>query len=140
MKLTMKNDYTFQKVSGYPDDPKMMSTDEVKEELARWSYVIGSWMEGDRVDLDQIVGLDAFLSALATDEVEYEEPLNEYWFMATFEYQDSFRVVAQSQEQADTAAKGLFESYTTTLPARINETRRFGRHLDRIGANAKRIA
>ena len=41
MKLTMKNDYTFQKVTGYFEDPEMMSVDDVKDELARWSHVIG---------------------------------------------------------------------------------------------------
>ena len=131
MKLTMKNNYTFQKVSGYPDDPKMMSTDEVKEELARWAHVIGSWMEGDAVDLCQVVGLDAFLSALATSEVEYEEHLESYRYHAGYEYFNFFDVVAGSQEEADKAANEQFRRMRSNMPRRVNESRGVFGYLER---------
>lgn len=120
MKLTMKDDYTFQSITGYPDDPEMMSTDDVKGELARWSQVIGSWMEGGEVTLDQIAGLDGFLSALATEEVEYEEPLEEYTFVAGFEYYKRFRVFGRSAEDARQMAKCRYAEYRVRLPKMHN--------------------
>ena len=123
MKLTMKNDYSFQRIIGYPDDPEMMSTDDVKAELKRWAHVIGSWMDGYPVELDQIMGLDGFLSALATEEVEYERPLNTYGYHAGFEYYDNFEVIAESQEQADEQALKLFERMKEGMPQRINEAK-----------------
>lgn len=132
MKLTMKNDYTFQKMSGYPDDPEMMSTDDVKEELARWSHVIGSWMEGNEVVLDQVAGLDAFLSALATDEVEYEEPLKTYWYHAGFEYYDEFEVIAESQEEADEKALEKFKTMANEMPQQINGSKGCFKYLEQF--------
>lgn len=116
MKLTMKNDYTFQKMSGYPDDPEPMSVDDVKSELARWSKIVGSWMEGDEPRVEQIAGLDGFLSALATEEVEYEEPLEEYTFLVGFEYYRRFRVVGKSAEDARQMAKFRYAEYKERLP------------------------
>lgn len=121
MKLTMENDYTFQRMSGYPYDPEMMSTEQVKDELARWSHVIGSWMEGDAIVLDQIAGLDGFLSALATEEVEYERPLKMYGYHAGFEYYHNFEVIAESQEEADAKALELFNSMAEGMPKKIND-------------------
>ena len=116
MKLTMKDNYEFQKMIGYPDDPEPMNTGDVKEELARWSKVIGSWIEGDEIVLDQIVGIDGFLSALATDEVEYEDPCDEFTFIAGFEYYKRFRVVAHSAEDAYQMAKLRYAEYKERLP------------------------
>ena len=116
MKLTMKNDYSFQKVIGHPDDPEMMSVDEVKDELARWSEVVGSWMEGDEPSVDQIAGLDGFLSALATETVVYEEPYEEYKFFAGFEYYKCFTVMACSVEDARQKAKLKYAEYKERLP------------------------
>lgn len=132
MKLTMKNDYTFQRMSGYPDDPEMMSVDDVKAELARWSHVIGSWMEGDEVVLDQIAGLDGFLSTLATEEVEYEHPLKTYGYHAGFEYYDEFEVIAESQEEADEAALKLFKGMADAMPQRINEAKGCFKYLEQF--------
>lgn len=74
MKLTMKDEYSFQRTIGYPEDPEMMSQEDVKAELARWAYVIGSWMEDYPVRIEDILGLDGFLSALAHGEIEYTAP------------------------------------------------------------------
>ena len=123
MKLTMKNNYSFQKVIGYPDDPELMSVPDVKRELARWSEVVGGWMEGEEPSVDQIAGLDGFLSALATSEIEYEEPLKTYGYHAGFEYYDDFEVLAATQEEADEAAEKLFKSMAEGMPQRINETK-----------------
>lgn len=123
MKLAMKNDYTFQRVSGYLDDPEMMSVDDVKAELVRWSETIGSWIDGDEVVLEQVVGLDGFLSALAFGEIEYEQPLKKYGYHAGFEYYDDFEVVAESQEKADEAAMDLFKRMKGGMPERINEAK-----------------
>lgn len=130
MKLMMKNQYSFQKVIGYPDDPELMNPDDVKEELARWSHVIGSWMEGDDVTVDQIAGLDGFLSALATSEVEFEHPIKKFYYHAGFEYYDNFEVIAESQEQADEAAQGLFKAMADGMPQRINEAKGCFKYLE----------
>lgn len=116
MKLTMKDNYEFQKISGYPDDPEPMSTGDVKEELARWSEVVSSWLCGCEMFHDQIAGLEGFLSALASDEVEYEDPCEEFTFIAGFEYYKRFRVVAHSAEDAYQMAKLRYAEYKERLP------------------------
>ena len=115
MKLTMKNNYSFQKVIGYPDDPELMSVDDVKREFSRWSETIGSWMEGDEVVLDQIAGLDGFLSALAISEVEYDEPILKYEFTADFNYYYPFEVFASSQKEADVKAVEFLQKHQTFM-------------------------
>lgn len=100
MKLTMKDNYSFQKVIGYPDDPEIMSTDDVKEALANWSKIIGSLLMGEKPPLDYIAGLDGLLSALADGEVEYEEPLREYEYTIVFEYSTPLKVMAKDENSA----------------------------------------
>lgn len=135
MKLTMKNNYSFQKVIGYPDDPEIMSTDDVKEALANWSKIIGLLLMGEKPPLDYIAGLDGLLSALADGEVEYEEPLKTYGYHAGFEYYDNFEVIAESQEQADEAALKLFESMAADMPAKINDAKGCFKYLEQYDPN-----
>ena len=133
MKLTMKNDYSFQKVIGYLEDPEAMSTDEVKAELARWSKVIGAWMEGDEPTADQIAGLDGFLSAIATEEVEYERPLIPFKYHAGIEYYLNFEVAAFTQEEADDKAKDILEGIKAVLPKEMHGLRGTWTHLEQEG-------
>lgn len=132
MKLTMKNGYTFQQMSGHPDDPELMFEHEVKDELMRWSQVIGSWMEGDRVVLDQIAGLDGFLAALAGNEVEFEEHLTTWCYYAGFEYYGTFEVIAESQEEADEKALEKFKTMANEMPQQINGSKGCFKYLEQF--------
>ena len=87
-------------------------------------------MEGEEIVLDQVAGLDGFLSALATDKVEYEQPLKTYGYYAGFEYYDNFEVVAESQEQADEQALKVFNAMAERMPERINEAKGCFKYLE----------
>lgn len=129
MKLTMKNGYTFQEAIGYPEDPEMMSADDVRAELLRWSEEIGKWADGGELGYEKVWGLDGFLSALA-GEIEYEQPLGKFGYHAGFEYYDNFEVIAESQEQADIQAIKLFKAMRDGMPKRINEAKGCFKYLE----------
>ena len=120
MKLTMKNNYSFQKAEGYLDDPDMMSVDEVKEQLRYWHSLLEDMDANAQLPSD-LVYLSSFVKSLADGDVEYEEPLKKYGYHAGFEYYDNFEVIAESQEKADEAALKLFKAMAEGMPQRINE-------------------
>lgn len=128
--LTMNNDYSFQRAIGYQGDPEAMSTDDVKAELARWSEVVRSLLEGEKQNPDLLDGLDGFLAELSKGEVKYEHPLTTYCYHVGFEYYDNFEVVAESQEQADEQALKVFNAMAEGMPKRINEAKGCFKYLE----------
>jgi len=106
MKLTMKNDYSFQKAEGYLDDPDTMSVDEVKKQLSYWHDLLEAMDANAKLPSD-LVHLSSFIESLANGEIEYTNPLQEFEYGMAFEYYHRFKVTAKSQEEADEIAKCL---------------------------------
>lgn len=99
MKLTMKDNYSFQKAEGYLDDPDMMSVDEVKEQLRYWHGILEGMDMNAQLPSD-LVYLSSFIKSLADGEVEYEEPLHEYEYTIVFEYSTPLKVMAKDENSA----------------------------------------
>ena len=120
MKLQMKNQLTFQEKSGYPDDPCPVTEGDVKEQLMYWHDLLVKADEERPLDPD-LMNLEAFLYNLASGEVEYTDPANEYEYTAIFEYSKGFNVHAYSQEEADKIAKQRFYEFATWVPVTIGQ-------------------
>lgn len=116
MKLTMENQLSFQKAMGYGDDHEAMTPDEVASQIATWRGIVSSLIDGSMFS-DELTQLESFLYELSyKGEVEYEEPLEEYTFLAGFEYYKRFRVVGKSAEDARQMAKYRYAEYKERLP------------------------
>lgn len=116
MKLQMKNQLTFQEMSGYPDDPAPVSEEQVREQLKYWHNLLVEESPSLHGDL---ANLEAFLYNLAEGEIEYTSPANEYKYVAGYEYNKQISVVAYSQEEADRLAMQEFTEIATCSPLRI---------------------
>lgn len=109
LKLTMNDDYSFQKMIGYHDDPAMMTTDDVQSQLSCWADIVGKILDGETINTDYLSGLDGFLKSLSDiADIRYEHPIPTYEYHAGFELYSNFYVRAGSQDEADEKAKVEF--------------------------------
>lgn len=109
LKLTMNDEYSFQKMMGYHDDPEAMTIDEVRPEISHWANIVGRMLDGENLNADCLNGLDGFLSSLSQADIEYEHPLTEYGYHIGIELCSDFTIYARSQDEADEKAKIEFE-------------------------------
>lgn len=104
MKLTMKDQKSFQRLSGYPEDPEIMSEGEIREHLRYWRDTLDAVLDGKddktgaELDLEL---LGTFLESLESAEIEYTKPYREFEYGVRFEAYKRFTVVADSEEEAD---------------------------------------
>jgi len=142
MKLTMKNQYSFQKAMGYGDDPVMMDADAVKSHLALWQEIVGSiaQLNGPTAKRyhDELVQLESFLNELGScSEIEYEQPLETYEYIYGVEYFKYIYVTASSPEEADRLAEQ--EVHAIERPAEIDGMSCYSYWLDQSYGNCNRI-
>lgn len=135
MKLTMKNQYSFQKAMGYCDDPEMMSDEDVAEHITLWQEIVGNIanLNGSTAKRyhDELVQLESFLNELGScAEIEYEQPLKTYGYHAGFEYYTNFEVIAESQKKADEKALEKFKAMADEMPQQINEAKGCFKYLE----------
>lgn len=103
MKLTMKNQYSFQEAMGYEDDPECMTPSEVIDQLEHWRVAISYLVdEGTKIQFSsELIQIESFLSNLVESrKVVYEEPLQEYEFTVVFEYNLPINVLAKDEGDA----------------------------------------
>lgn len=116
IKLTMNDNYTFQKAEGYEDEPEMNSVEEVRYQLRYWYELLDRMDEQGTLDGD-LVQLMTFIRNLADSEIEYEHPLQSFDYVAGIEYYRTIRVYACSKEDADELAKARFDNLARPMTA-----------------------
>jgi len=115
MKLQLENQYTFQEMMGYGDDPEPMKVEHIKEHIEFWRFKLAQ-LNDSGFGNDELVQLEHFLFCLAHDgDVEFAEPLKEYEYQVSFEYFTTFTVAAASEDVADALASKYFMKYDKNL-------------------------
>lgn len=142
MKLTMKNQFSFQKAMGYCDDPEMMSDKDVAEHITLWQEIVGNiaQLNGPTAKRyhDELVQLESFLNELGScAEIEYEEPLDMYEYIYGIEYFKYIYVMASSPEEADRLAEEKVLAMDKS--ALIDGMRCYSYWLDQNYGNCNRI-
>lgn len=118
MKLTMKNQLSFQKAMGYNDDPEPMSIDEVVHQIALWRETVSALADRGSAFSDELTQLESFLFELSyKSEIEYAEPLDEYEFEVIWQFRTPIRVAAKNQYTARSRAIEYFEKNQQGLAA-----------------------
>lgn len=113
MKLTMQDQMTFQRVSGYPEDPEYMTDEQVREHLRYWAdsldELLAKKSEGSVEELDLEL-LATFLESLTHADIEYTEPYKEFEFSVQFKCYKQLKIAAKTQDEANAIAESLIKN------------------------------
>ena len=143
MKLTMKNDYSFQKAMGYSFDPAMMGVMEVKQELRRLADALEELIDEHDSNwrkYDELTSIQGILRSIADGGIEYTEPFETYEYVYAFEYGNKLEFTAPSQVLADEMATDLFlNTIAPRMPQSIGESMLNFKWLERLDNSCKRI-
>jgi hypothetical protein len=139
MNITLYDDYDFQKLMGYLDDPEPMSATEAHEEMQRYGRLLGVLLDNFDGDCETFNALAFAHNLLIKSAVSYTHPFAKYEYRVGFEYNDILTVRAESQNIADEIAESHFHALKDTMPPTCGAFRLTYSYVERADDSCNRI-